>query len=239
MARRRLSTTTLVSRAAQAGPRPVRRRSRRHRPHRSRTRSLSAFRQRSLPGVFSTNRSATGVASVRLEDGCRSLPRTRYRTSCLVGVPIAAKMNTPPFVDCFDEWSTCCHSRRASVRGTPIGWRRHVVKTYPASPRQAAPRHAKLRPAMPRHAATSSACRTPVLKRRPAARSPSFVQHNFRRLAATCCGNVPCLAPPSRAKACQAPARHATPRRDTLRLPDARPQAASDSSITFSTSNLP
>ena len=119
MARRRLSTTTLVSRAAQAGPRPVRRRSRRHRPRRSRTRSLSAFRQRSLPGVFSTNRSATGVASVRLEDGCRSLPRTRYRTSCLVGVPIAAKRNTPPFVDCFDEWSTCCHSRPASVRGTP------------------------------------------------------------------------------------------------------------------------
>ena len=160
-------------------PRPVRRRSRRHRPRRSRTRSRSAFRQRSLPGVFSTNRSATGVASVRLEDGCRSLPRTRYRTSCLVGVPIAAKRNTPPFVDCFDEWSTCCHSRRASVR------------------------------------------------------------RNSRRLTATCCNNVPCLAPPSRAKACQAPARHATPRRDTLRLPDARPQAASGSSITFSTSNLP
>ena len=173
MARRRLSTTTLASRAAQAGPRPVRRRSRRHRPHRSRTRSRSAFRQRSLPGVFSTNRSATGVASVRLEDGCRSLPRTRYRTSCLVGVPIAAKRNTPPFVDCFDEWSTCCHSRRASVR------------------------------------------------------------RNSRRLTATCCENVPCLAPPSRAKACQAPARHATPRRDILRLPDARTQAASGSSITF------
>ena len=179
MARRRLSTTTLVSRAAQAGPRPVRRRSRRHRPHRSRTRSRSAFRQRSLPGVFSTNRSATGVASVRLEDGCRSLPRTRYRTSCLVGVPIAAKR------------------KHAAIRRLL----RRMVDVLPFT-----------------------AC---------------IGAGNSHRLAATCCENVPCLAPPSRAKACQAPARHATPRRDTLRLPDARPQAASGSSITFSTSNLP